>query len=164
MKETRGIWVEYGESWWEWGECRKSSWKWRSEWQESWWECKNPRGNVRNVGNQSGYTWNGVWMQRIRVELRWKLGRNVCKEAKRSSLFRLVPTNEILSHFWRKSSFPRFKVLTLNILCIFRNKVLVKRFLKLQNYLKFLAYFGAYKHNFSWITNIFVSSYFNSKY
>ena len=48
--------------------------------------------------------------------------------------------NEVLSHFWRKSYFPKFRLLTLKSLFIPR-KFLVKQFLKLQNILKFLKYF-----------------------
>ena len=41
------------------------------------WEGKKLRENMRNVGNQYGNARNRVKMQRIRVELRGKLGKNV---------------------------------------------------------------------------------------
>ena len=50
----------------EWGECKQSGW-----------ECKKLSEDIRNAENQCGKARNGVGMQRIRVELRGKLDKNV---------------------------------------------------------------------------------------
>ena len=57
-----GMW----QSGWEWGECEQSGW-----------DCKKLSEDMRNAENQCRNARNGVGMQRIRVELRGKLGKNV---------------------------------------------------------------------------------------
>ena len=94
---------------------------------------------MQNGGDQSGNAGNGVGMKQVRVELFGKLDKNVGKGAEmrdtRSGeekniylLCRLIFTNEVLSHFCRKSYFPNFTFLTLKIIFIFRSKFLIKKF------------------------------------